>query len=317
MEEILSGESHVGDLPVPSGHYGSEEAALGTMNTHTSSLLDKYNAFNARMYQIGDPRSRDWSFLGRMDIMIVLTVSYLAFVICGPRIMKHRKAMELRAFKGVYNFCLVGLSLWMFLELLINSRRSNYNFFCIPYTLSYAPADLRIVNALWFYYVSKAVEFLDTVFMILKKKNNQVSFLHVYHHAVMLPLWYFVMMEGPCCQAVLGAMLNSLVHVFMYAYYLLSMFPALQPFLWWKKYLTQFQLIQFVCVLTATTVSLVRGCDYPEWLAWVQQGFLCSLVGLFSHFYVQSYIRRRHDRGSRPPPPQKDQLKAYSHDKNL
>ena len=46
--------------------------------------------------------------------------------------------------------------------------------------------------------------------------------------------------------AVLGAMLNSLVHVFMYAYYLLSMFPALQPFLWWKKYLTQFQLVRIV-----------------------------------------------------------------------
>ncbi|GAV07195.1 hypothetical protein RvY_17066 [Ramazzottius varieornatus] len=312
MAESLSVDSEVGDLPVPSANYGSESASLQQMKSHTASLLQKYNDFNARTYQSADVRSRDLPLLGRTDTMLVLTMAYFAFLAFGPRFMKHRKPIELKAFKGVYNFCLVLLSLWMFLELFIHTQRSGYNFFCIPYTVSYAPADLRIVYALYIYYVSKAVEFLDTVFMILKKKYKQITFLHVYHHAVMFPLWYFVMMEAPCCQAVLGAMLNCLIHVFMYAYYFLSMFPALHPYLWWKKYLTMGQLAQFACVLTCTTVSLIRGCDYPAWLAWLQMGFLSSLFVLFANFYVQAYIKRRHQRHN-PPPATKDSI----HDKNL
>lgn len=40
------------------------------------------------------------------------------------------------------------------------------------------------------------------------------------------------------------AMLNSMVHVVMYSYYLLSSLGAwIQPYLWWKRYLTQFQIV--------------------------------------------------------------------------
>lgn len=43
-----------------------------------------------------------------------------------------------------------------------------------------------MANASWFYFVSKYVELLDTVFFVLRKKFNQVSVLHVYHHSTML-----------------------------------------------------------------------------------------------------------------------------------
>lgn len=52
------------------------------------------------------------------------------------------------------------------------------------------PFLLQIASALWWYYISKGVEFLDTVFFILRKKFNQVSFLHVYHHCTMFILWW-------------------------------------------------------------------------------------------------------------------------------
>ena len=41
------------------------------------------------------------------------------------------------------------------------------------------------------YYTNKYVELLDTIFFALRKKWNQISFLHVYHHAVM-PLYMFI-----------------------------------------------------------------------------------------------------------------------------
>lgn len=48
----------------------------------------------------------------------------------------------------------------------------------------------QIAKALWWFYFSKLLEFMDTFFFVLRKKNNQISFLHVYHHATMFPLWW-------------------------------------------------------------------------------------------------------------------------------
>lgn len=48
----------------------------------------------------------------------------------------------------------------------------------------------QVAAALWWYFVSKGVEYLDTVFFILRKKFNHVTFLHVYHHCTMFTLWW-------------------------------------------------------------------------------------------------------------------------------
>ena len=45
-------------------------------------------------------------------------------------------------------------------------------------------------------------------------------------------------------QAWFGPVLNSSVHVFMYAYYGLSVIPSLRDKLWWKRYITLFQLVR-------------------------------------------------------------------------
>lgn len=47
--------------------------------------------------------------------------------------------------------------------------------------------------------------------------------------------------------------LNSIVHGFMYSYYFATAFrPELKKSLWWKKYITQ---IQLVIILTISTYS--------------------------------------------------------------
>lgn len=38
-------------------------------------------------------------------------------------------------------------------------------------------------------------------------------------------------------------LINSFIHVLMYAYYMLSAIPAMQKYLWWKKYLTSMQIV--------------------------------------------------------------------------
>ena len=50
-----------------------------------------------------------------------------------------------------------------------------------------------------------------------------------------------------------GSCLNCLVHVVMYSYYGLSVIPSLKGKLWWKRYITRFQLVSSNTTTTATT----------------------------------------------------------------
>jgi len=53
-----------------------------------------------------------------------------------------------------------------------------------------------------------------------------------------------------------GSCLNCLVHVVMYSYYGLSVIPSLKGKLWWKRYITRFQMVSFY-THTATAVAIV------------------------------------------------------------
>ena len=95
------------------------------------------------------------------------------------------------------------------------------------------------------YYLSKYYEFLDTVLIVLKKRP--LILLHFYHHAIIPFLcWTWVATGWVHSIAWYGAAVNALVHVFMYSYYFLSQLCGYQP--WWKRYITQGQLLQFFSV---------------------------------------------------------------------
>lgn len=117
------------------------------------------------------------------------------------------------------------------------------------------------------------------VFFILRKKNSQLTFLHVYHHATMIFNWWAGVkyVAGGQCEympthqeqlathtapsracdteplflsiAFLIGLINSLVHVVMYLYYgLAALGPNMSKYLWWKRYLTSLQLVSgFLC----------------------------------------------------------------------
>ncbi|GLV42890.1 uncharacterized protein CBL_09970 [Carabus blaptoides fortunei] len=55
------------------------------------------------------------------------------------------------------------------------------------------PRAIHLAGVLYWYYIAKFTEFFDTFFFVLRKKSNNVSFLHVLHHGVM-PFfsWYSV-----------------------------------------------------------------------------------------------------------------------------
>lgn len=88
-------------------------------------------------------------------------------------------------------------------------------------------------------------------------------------------------------------LVNSLVHVIMYSYYFLAAFgPRIEPYLWWKRYITQLQLAQFVFLFAYTTSVLMRSdCDYPRPFLWLIELPSVMFIFLFGQFYVRTYTR--------------------------
>lgn len=43
----------------------------------------------------------------------------------------------------------------------------------------------QVARGVYMYFLAKISELLDTVFFVLRKKERQITFLHMYHHTVM------------------------------------------------------------------------------------------------------------------------------------
>lgn len=137
------------------------------------------------------------------------------------------------------------------------------------------------------YWHVKKLELLDTVFMVLRHKQRQISFLHVYHHGSMLLLSDVSCNFYPYVSIATYLGLNSAVHVLLYFYYGLSaLYPDNPP--QWKTILTQFQIIQFFIDLVHATI----GYMYHNFC--VFGIFYClAMIILFSNFYLKAYSKEQ------------------------
>lgn len=69
--------------------------------------------------------------------------------------------------------------------------------------------------------------------------------------------------------------------------------PKYVKFLWWKKYLTSIQMVQFVGIATHSFQLLFIECNYPiGFVWWIGCHGLLFLV-LFSNFYIGEYVEKR------------------------
>jgi len=66
-----------------------------------------------------DPRTKDWLLLYSTPVyMLTLTAAYLLFVWLGPKFMRNRAPFSLQYIMVVYNISLVGLSVYMLVEVI-------------------------------------------------------------------------------------------------------------------------------------------------------------------------------------------------------
>ncbi|XP_044261224.1 elongation of very long chain fatty acids protein AAEL008004-like [Tribolium madens] len=256
--------------------------------------MDYINYYTYFLETKSDPRTSKWFLIGSPGPVLTIIATYLYFCIyAGPRYMKDRKPFDLKNAIIVYNFLQVIFSIFLVYEGLMGGWATGYSLKCQPVDYSDNPMALRMAQAVWLYFLCKIIELLDTVFFVLRKKMNQVTFLHLYHHA-MMPICSWIGVKFlPGGHGTLLGLINSFIHIIMYSYYFVSsMGPQYQKYLWWKKHLTAMQMVQFCIIFFHNLQVLFRQCDYPKFIVMLLGTQALFFLFLFGSFYHKTYIQK-------------------------
>jgi elongation of very long chain fatty acids protein 4 len=82
--------------------------------------------------------------------------------------------------------------------------------------------------------------------------------------------------------------LNGFIHTIMYTYYFVS---AHTKQIWWKKYLTTMQLVQFLAMNIQGSMIVAKKCtNFPPKIAIFYLIYVQSLFWLFMNFYIRAYV---------------------------
>ncbi|KAF2497228.1 GNS1/SUR4 membrane protein [Lophium mytilinum] len=230
----------------------------------------------------------------------IMLASYYVIIFGGRELMRGREPFQLSFFFKVHNFYLTlisGTLLALFAEQLIPIVARNGVFFAIcDHNGGWTD---KLVILYYLNYLTKFVELIDTCFLFLKKKP--LTFLHTYHHGATALLCY-TQLIGNTSVSWVPITLNLMVHVVMYWYYFQS---ARGIRIWWKKYITVMQIVQFVLDLgfvyfaswtyfTSTYWNWLPNagkCAGEEFAAIAGICILTSYLVLFISFYFATYSK--------------------------
>ena len=130
-----------------------------------------------------------------------LLVAYGLFLVIGSYIQTRPGAKPISAkaiypVSFVYNVVQIFLCAYMSVEALFLMYREGFTFFPYPKCNPFNAANPPIAKLLWLFYVSKILDFVDTVTIVLKQSWKQLSFLHYYHHATIFLFYWLNVNRG-------------------------------------------------------------------------------------------------------------------------
>ena len=167
--------------------------------------------------------------------------------------------------------------------------------FTNPFSFNISPQPL-IEWYILIHYLSKYLDYFDTIWMILNRKSYaQLSVLHLWHHSTIGEIWLWMLKDGVALTGnFLGSEFNNLIHICLFAHYGITSLGYNNPL---KKWLTRFQMIQFAFCLTHAWVFVIF--KDPIWkYALMQVFYQASMLYLFGFhmkwmpWFVNKYAKK-------------------------
>lgn len=224
--------------------------------------------------------------------MLAIILSYIYFVkVAGPSYMKTRKPFQIEGVIVAYNLLMVVLSSYFFFYGGTFTYLSpKFSWICEPIDYSLEPDSLELIRLGWWYLILKISEFADTIFFVLRKKNSHITVLHVVHHSLVAWGVWVGMKFGAGGHNAFFPFINCFVHMIMYFYYCLTALgPRMRPYLWWKKYLTIVQMVQFVVAFVHAMLPLYFDCGFHPGFAYGLMAHAVLFWVMFYNFYNKAY----------------------------
>ncbi|KAH3759772.1 steroid isomerase [Pelomyxa schiedti] len=226
---------------------------------------------------------------------LTVLVSYLA-VIQFYRLLPV-KPLELRWLSKAYNVYQVVFS--AIVAVLTSAAVIDKAFTEGPYSLFCERESGSLSGPLglcvYTYHLNKYVEFMDTFFIVARKKP--VIFLHQFHHIIIVIATWTWLWSGHVSGAAFCTFINSVIHFMMYYYYY-QCDQGFKPT--WKQLLTTSQIVQ---LLSGQVLELVYAFTAPYLMCgahpagvWVAILVNTPLIMLFVNFFRKQYIQTK-----RPP----------------
>lgn len=216
---------------------------------------------------------------------IAISFGYVATMLGLRWYMRDKKPVQCETALRLYNIVQIVLNAFMIYGLFWTDIR---NFFKInePYTE-------KLDYFIYIHFLSKIFDYLDTLFIVLRKKHNQFSFLHLYHHWSVLIIWGITFLVARKHNQItingsytLLGLMNSIIHFLMYSHYLITSYGIRNP---WKNWLTKAQIIQFYLGIMRVGLCFFFEKLNPKEFLIIDTIYLSSLIVLFSRFYKDSY----------------------------
>ncbi|XP_054155280.1 elongation of very long chain fatty acids protein AAEL008004-like [Oppia nitens] len=247
------------------------------------------------LFDMQDPRTKHLPLIDYgLGIPILFLTSYFMLVkVFIPQYMEKRKPFNLRWILLIYN---AGMSFGNLFAFITCLEYMDYGrvIFDVDYpTDKSSNEESRVMIILGFcYLISKLLDWFDSIFFCLRKKDSHLTLLHMYHHMVVPLFGWLIIKIAPFIPGLrLFSLMNSFIHFLMYGYYFLSAFgPRVKRYLWWKRYITQMQLAQFIILGIYGFIFLFFQRGYPVFWLYVAFPQPIFFFYMFYDFYVRTYV---------------------------
>jgi len=271
--------ARLGDMIADYVPEGLHRFELQTLQFFNPSVGDDLSALPARQWP-----------MTRLEESALLTLGYLAFVLIGKFALKgipgevSSKNALLQVFMVLYNLTQVALCAYMMCAALLVAFDEDYSFLCNAFSLK----KTTMASVTWVFYMSKILDFVDTVFIVARRKWRQLSFLHVYHHSsIFMFYWLNVNVAGDG-DVYYTIVVNSFIHLVMYSYYACTTVGVTVPKPI-KRAVTHLQRIQFVSMVGQAAYLLYNSCAFPPRITITYAVYIISLFVLFTNFDRKTY----------------------------
>ena len=171
---------------------------------------------------------------------------YLFSVLTLSCLMMCVKPKEVHRFKFFYNAFQMIVCSYMAAEAAFCVGESGYVFMACN---NHIPVTPRIAHLYWIFYLSKFLDFFDTALIVLGKKWAQLSFLHLLHHSGSLVMTALMLKVPNNVELISTVGVNTFVHFLTYTYFFVASHLDHGGAVWWKKYVLNIELLQFLLLL--------------------------------------------------------------------